>query len=370
MLSHSLACEPVNRHQHLIGVLPGEGVGPEIVPAALNLLTVLQGLDGHRFEIRHGGAIGHEAEHLHGHSLSADVIAFAQHVFAQGGCLFCGPGGGRFVYELRRHFDLFCKFTPLRPMPSLRDIGSLRPEKLQKVDIVAVRENTGGVYQGQGRLWQDDQGGWQASHAFFYTQQQVDRILQVAIRLALKRSCRLTVVLKPGGVPEISTLWQRRLTSLTKGLDLQVQLLEIDNALYQLIASPEQFDVIVSPNMFGDVIADTGGLLLGSRGLCYSGNFDTQGHAVYQTGHGAALDLAGKNLANPFGQMLSLAMLLEESCNWKVGAELIRSALQAVAARGGRTRDMAGTGATVLGTLAMADVVLHELEQQIAQGGF
>jgi len=369
MLTHSLACEIAKRRHHLIGVLPGEGIGPEVVPAALALLHHLQGVDGHHFEVCHGGVIGHAAESLHGQSLSSEVIDFVQGIFRNGGALFCGPGGGRFVYELRRHFDLFCKFTPLQTMPALHDVGLLQSGKLADVDIIAVRENTGGIYQGTGRLWQDDAGQWQASHLFSYSQNQVDRILQVAIRLARQRRGKLCVVLKPGGIPEISSLWLHRLHELATDEALQVQMLEIDNALFQLVARPEQFDVIVSPNLFGDVIADTGGLLLGSRGLCYSGNFNAQGHAVYQTGHGAALDLAGRDVANPFGQMLSLAMLLEESCHWPAGAQLIRDALQAVAARGVRTRDIATVGMTPVGTRAMADAVQQELLQQLEVRG-
>lgn len=129
---------------HVVGVLPGEGVGPEIVPVALGLLGVLERHSRRRFELRTGGAIGCEAKARYGSSLSDEVVGFAGEVFADGGALFCGPGGERFVYELRRVFRLYCKFTPIEPLPELAEAGVVRPETVSRTDMIAVRENMGG----------------------------------------------------------------------------------------------------------------------------------------------------------------------------------------------------------------------------------
>lgn len=355
---------PTHSDTHLIGVLPGEGVGPEIVPLALKLLAPLADTSNHRFTIRTGGPIGCESKRLCGASLSAEVIAFTEEIFADGGALFCGPGGGRFVHELRKRFDLFCKFTPLQPLTALRNCGPVEPQRLAGVDIIAVRENIGGLYQGE---WSNESvsGKQVARHSFEYREEEVDRILLVALRLAEQRRKRLCVVLKPGGVPGISRLWSERAEVLASGRNLEISMLEIDNAVYQLVARPEQFDVIVSPNMFGDIIADGGALLLGSRGMSYSGNFSCSGHAVYQTGHGAANDLAGKDLANPIGQMQALAMMLEESFGWPEGASAISRAVQDVLADGYRSRDIAEPSSKVLGTRELGATILHRLKTNL-----
>ena len=165
-----------------------------------------------------------------------------------------------------------------------------------------------------------------------------------------------TIVRRRGGTPSRSS---------RAGSGVAVTVLEIDNAIYQLVANPAQFDVIVSPNMFGDVIADCGALLLGSRGLSYSGNFGPDGRAAYQTGHGAAHDIAGRGCANPAGQMYALAMMLEQSFCWSEAAAAIRLAIDDVLAAGQRTRDIAEADSEVLGTVAFTQRVCAALEYQL-----
>lgn len=340
---------PEEGRASLIGVLVGEGVGGEVIPATLELLGALGRRSGRRFDLRMGGAIGKEAQKSGGKCLTDEVIAFCDAIFRDGGAVLCGPGGGRFVYDLRAHFDLYCKFTPLRPMPALRDAGVLRPEHLGGIDIVAVRENASGLYFGE---WGRETGGGSttAFHRTTYTEREVERILDVACRLAARRRRRLCVTVKPAGVPAISSLWEEKAGHLGRAHAIDTRILEIDNAAYQIIANPRDFDVIVSPNMFGDVLADCGALLLGSRGMSYSGNFGDGGRAVYQTGHGAAHDIAGTDTANPVGQFLSLAMLLRESFGWHDGAETIVDAVESTLASGCRTRDIAAPGARIVGT--------------------
>lgn len=350
-------------HPSVVGVLTGEGIGPEVVSVALKVLEALSAESGRHFEIRMGGIIGTEAKRLHGNGLSEEIVQFCDSIFTDGGALFCGAGGARFVYELRLRFDLFCKFTPLQPITALQDTGVLRPERLNGADIIAVRENVGGLYCGQWQRETDDSGCLIASQKFSYRQDHVKRILGVAGRLAALRSGRLCVVLKPEGVPAISDLWRETLEDIQKTASLDfAEIMEIDNAVYQLVADPRRFDVIVSPNMFGDVLADCGALLLGSRGMSYSGNFTEDGKSVYQTGHGAAHDLAGRGIANPVGQIMALAMMLEETFLWPEGASAIRDAVAVTLAEGYRTVDIAAPGSRIVGTRELGERICDALQ--------
>lgn len=351
---------------HVVGVLEGEGVGPELVPLAIGLLQVLAEHGGRSFDIRHGGLIGGPAKARFGSSLSPEVAEFAEQVFEDGGALFCGPGGDRFVYELRRQFDLFCKFTPIRPLPELADAGVVRPRATRAADIVAVRENAAGVYQGEWSTAVDVHGEAVASHTFEYTTGQVRRIVETALRLAQMRRKRLHVVLKPGGVPAVSALWRRVLAEAVGDFPVEVVEQEIDNAVYQLIADPGQFDVIVSPNLFGDVLADCGSLLLASRGVSHSGNFNAAGHAVYQTGHGAARDIAGRGIANPIGQILALGMMLRESFGWAEADLALQCAIRATLREGLRTADVAAGGRWVVSAEAFVARVRDNLVADLA----
>jgi 3-isopropylmalate dehydrogenase len=346
---------------HVVGVLQGEGVGAEVVPVALELLAVLREHSGRKFDIREGGIIGFPAKALFGESLSPEVTEFAANIFRAKGALFCGPGGERFVYDLRRKFDLFCKFTPLEPLPELRQAGALRPEIVAATDIIAVRENLGGIYQGEWKTERDADGCVTATHSFKYTDKAVRRILRVALELAASRRKRLHVVLKPGGIPSISKLWRECTDKLAAEYDVEWFEQEIDNAVYQLIANPQQYDVLLSPNMLGDVLADCGSLLLGSRGLSYSGNFNEQGCAVYQTGHGAARDISGKDIVNPIGQILSLGMMLRESFNWVEADAALRQAIRDTLRAGFCTRDVAMPDCKIVGTRDFANELKRNL---------
>ncbi len=348
-----------------IGMFLGEGVGPEVVPVAMDLLDMLAADAGRDLRVHQGGLIGLPAKRQFGSSLSDEVTQFAETIFAEHGALFCGPGGDRFVYEIRRKFDLYCKYTPIEPLPELRGAGVVRDAAIAATDIIAVRENMGGVYQGE---WDESRDGCEriASHRFAYREGDIRRILGVAMRLVDTRRRRVHLVLKPGGVPSISTLWRTVAEEMaeTHGIDLFE--LEIDNAVYQLIADPAKFDVLVSPNMFGDILADCGSLLLASRGLSYSGNFNDRGDGVYQTGHGAARDIAGKDVANPIGQILSLGMMLRESFCWPEADQALRQAVRATLAQGLATADVATGGVRVVGTRAFGDAVAANLQSHLA----
>lgn len=344
---------PAAGGSRVIGVLPGEGIGPEVIEASLRLLAAIESATGIGFELRHGGRIGVDAVRESGQALTPAVTRFCADVFAAGGAIFCGPGGGRFVYDLRAAFDLFCKLVPLRPLPALAGTGVLVPDAVRDVDVLVIRENTGGLYLGETGTERTG-GGTRAWHRFHYDEDQVDRILHLAIRAARLRRGRLCVVTKPAGVPGISELWRSRAEALAVGAGLDLRILEVDNACYQVVADARSFDVIAAPNMFGDVLADGASLLLGSRGMSYSANYSPGGCAVYQTGHGAAYDLAGTGRANPVGQIQSLAMMLAESFGLPAIAAALLDATNDVLAAGFRTPDVLAPGCRAVGTQALA----------------
>jgi 3-isopropylmalate dehydrogenase len=350
---------------HVIGVLAGEGIGPEVIRATLAMVRAIESCTDHRFEIRHGGLIGLDAVRETGRALTPEVVGFCRAVFAAQGALICGPGGGRFVYELRKRFDLYCKMTPLQPLPALRGTGVLKPEAVRDVDILVVRENTGGLYLGESGI-EERAAGLRAFHKFHYDETEVIRILRVAIAAAADRRGRLCVVTKPAGAPAISELWRRGAERLVAESDVELQILEVDTACYQLVAEASRFDVVAAPNMFGDVLADGASLLLGSRGMSYSGNFSDDGVAVYQTGHGAAYDLAGRDQANPCGQIQSLAMMLRESFGLGRPAAQLLAAMNETLHHGWRTPDIMASGRHAVGTQELGERIAATLSERLS----
>ena len=346
----------------IIGVLKGTGIGPEVIGATLYVLEAVEQVINIKFEVRYEGPIGEEAEVILGQSLPDSVVIFCEEVFDRNGAVLSGPGGGRYVYDLRRRFDLFCKFIPVLPWPQLARTGRIAPQYLQHVDILIVRDNVGGVYQGQ---WQDryTPEGRVAEHSFSYSESQVSRLAEVAARAAAGRRGKLHVIVKQGGVPAISDLWREVSFAIAGKYHVEAVIMNADLAAYELIQHPAKFDVMVTPNLFGDILADITGVLLGSRGVTFSGNFNANGKAVYQTSHGCAHDIAGTDVANPAGQILSLAMLLRESFGLAKAAALIEEALADVWSQGWRTADLAEPGCRIIGTRTMADQVSQQILQ-------
>ncbi len=344
----------------LIGVLEGAGVGPQIIDATLLVLRSVEQAQGLKFEVRFGGLIGEDAVREHGQWLTEDTVDFCAGIFRRGGAILNGPGGGRYVYDLRRRFDLFCKFVPVQPRPELARAGRIAPQFLQDVDILIVRDNTGGVYQGQ---WGNraTEKGRVAEHSFSYNEGEVRRLVEVAARAAARRRGDLRVIVKDGGVPTITALWRDVSAAVARRQGIEAAFMNVDLAAYELIQNPGRFDVVVAPNLFGDILADITGVLVGSRGVTFSGNFDAQGHGVYQTNHGCAHDLAGADIANPGGQILSLAMLLRESFGLEAAAALVENSLAAAWREGWRTADITEPGCRILGTKAMGEKVAEQV---------
>ncbi|MEN8174169.1 MAG: isocitrate/isopropylmalate family dehydrogenase [Pseudomonadota bacterium] len=349
----------------VIGLLPGEGIGPELIAGCRLILEKVGACAGQRFEIRTGGPIGVPAWRETGDYVTPEVETFCREVHADRGAVLCGPGGGRFVYDLRRRLDLFCKLVPLQPVNALRNLGPLRAEAVDGVDILVVRENMGGLYQGE-HVNESDNDGRRVRHCFGYTEKQVSRIIDVGVKLAGLRRGRLCVVYKPGGVPAVSELWREQAQALCRGTDVDLQLLEVDNACYQLIANAAAFDVVVASNMFGDVLADGATVLIGSRGMSFSANFSDDGIGIYQTGHGAAHDLAGLDRANPIGQIQSLVYMLREHFDLELIARAIEAAIEQVLGDGWRTADLMAPGCREVGTRRMGELIAEAACDRLA----
>jgi len=344
----------------LIGILEGTGIGPQVISATLRVLKSVEQVMNLKFEVRHGGLIGEKAVASCGKWLPEDTMEFCADIFQADGAILNGPGGGRYVYDLRRRFDLFCKFVPVRPVPELARAGRIAPQFLKNVDLLIVRDNTGGVYQGQ---WGDratDKGRF-AEHSFSYSEAEVHRLVEVAARAAACRKGKLHIVVKEGGIPTVTALWRDVGGAVARRHGVKAAFMNVDLAAYELIQNPAQFDVIAAPNLFGDILADVTGVLVSSRGVTFSGNFDAHGHGVYQTNHGCAHDLADTDTANPAGQILSLAMLLRESFGLDEAAALVEKSLAAAWRAGWRTADLAEPGCRILGTKAMADKVVEQV---------
>jgi 3-isopropylmalate dehydrogenase len=353
LLSDCILTSRPQQEPYLIGVLPGEGIGPEVVEAALSLLPALPV----RFELVYGGAIGRAAEKLGGEALSGEVCDFCASIFARRGAILAGPGGGRFVYDLRRRFDLYCKLSPLRVSSALLNAGRMRPEHVRGVDFVVVRDNAGGLYQGEWRTVETADRGRRAHHDACYDEADVRRILEVGARVARQRRGEMVVIYKESGLPSFSDLWRDCAAEIASAAGVRHRMLDVDYAAYWMLQHAGQVDVLVTPNLLGDIISDLGGVLVGSRGLTFSGNYAANGAAVYQTNHGAAYDLAGTDRANPAGQIYALAMLLRESFGLRREADAIEAALERVWHEGCRTEDVAEPGLPLLGTRAMAEKV-------------
>jgi 3-isopropylmalate dehydrogenase len=353
---------PAPSERFSIAALPGEGVGPDVVAAALEVLSAVS-LGGARFDVSTGGPIGRDAELATGRPLTEEVESFCAGAFAAGGAVLAGAGGGRFVYDLRRRFDLYCKISPLQPRGPLREAGRLKPEAVAGADVLIVRENTGGEYLG---TWDEsrDERGRVCRHSFEYDEARVRRLLDAAARLAAARTGRLAVAVKDAGLPAVSALWRDIAKEAAERSGVALRVLDIDLVAYLLLQDPLGFDVVAASNLFGDVLADLGAVLLGSRGVSFSGNYSEDGAAVYQTNHGSALDLAGSDRANPIGQILALAMLLRESFGLRREAAWVEEGVDEVLRHGFRTFDVAAAGTTVVGTAEMGGRIARAVERR------
>lgn len=353
-----------------IALLAGDGIGPEIMAEATKVLRALD-LDLQLEDAPVGGA----AYDLHGHPLPPATLALAQ---AADAVLFGAVGDWKYdqleralrpeqaILGLRKHLGLFANLRPAICYEQLTAASSLKPELVAGLDILIIRELTGDIYFGQprGRRTATDghfPGAEEAFDTMRYSRPEIERIAHVAFTAARGRQRRVTSVDK-ANVLETFQLWKDVVTEVgAQYPDVTLDHMYVDNAAMQLVKEPKRFDVVVTGNMFGDILSDEASMLTGSIGMLPSASLDANNKGLYEPSHGSAPDIAGKGLANPLATILSAAMMLRHSLGMPDAAKRVEDAVQTVLAQGWRTADIALPGETAVSTSAMGDAVLAAL---------
>ena len=355
---------------HKIAVLPGDGIGPEIMEQAVRVLKALE-LDLSIDEAPVGGA----AYDLKGHPLPPETLALAQ---ASSAVLFGAVGDWKYdklprehrpeqaILGLRRQMGLFANLRPAILYPELASASSLKPEIVSGLDILIIRELTGDIYFGQPRGVRTAVDGQFAGEregydTMRYAESEIRRIAQVGFESAQKRNRKLCSVDK-ANVLETSQFWRDIVIDVAKQYpDVELSHMYVDNAAMQLVKAPRQFNVIVTGNIFGDILSDEAAMLTGSIGMLPSASLNSSGQGLYEPSHGSAPDIAGQNIANPLATILSAAMLLRYSLGLPAQADRIESAVRNVLAAGYRTADIFEENTEKVGTAQMGDAVLKAL---------
>lgn len=355
---------------HKIAVLPGDGIGPEIMEQAVRVLNAL-GLDLSIDEAPVGGA----AYDLKGHPLPPETLALAQ---SSSAVLFGAVGDWKYdklprehrpeqaILGLRRQLGLFANLRPAILYPELASASSLKPEIVSGLDILIIRELTGDIYFGQPRGVRTAVDGQFAGEregfdTMRYAESEIRRIAKVGFESAQKRNRKLCSVDK-ANVLETSQFWRDIVIDVAKEYpDVELSHMYVDNAAMQLVKAPRQFDVIVTGNIFGDILSDEAAMLTGSIGMLPSASLNSSGQGLYEPSHGSAPDIAGQNIANPLATILSAAMLLRYSLGLPAQADRIESAVRKVLAAGYRTADIFEENTEKVGTAQMGDAVLKAL---------
>ena len=353
-----------------IAVLPGDGIGPEVVAEVVKVLQCLQrdfGLDVELEQALLGGA----AYDRHGHPLPDSTLALAK---AADAILLGAVGGPKWepldialrpekaLLMLRSELKLFANLRPALLYPQLAEASSLKPEVVSGLDIMIVRELIGGIYFGQPRGVRTlPNGERQGYNTLVYSESEIERIARSALNIARKRNKKLCSVDK-ANVLECTELWREVVTRVAKDYpDVTLSHMYVDNAAMQLVRAPKQFDVIVTTNMFGDILSDEAAMLTGSIGMLPSASLDAGNKGMYEPIHGSAPDIAGKDVANPLATILSVAMMLRYSLAQPEMAARVERAVSRVLDTGLRTADnLAGKGQKV-GTADMGDAVIAAL---------
>ena len=349
-------------------LLPGDGIGPEIVRQARRVLEQVANQFGHAFEFSEqligGCAIDATGEALPSDSLAACQAADAVLLGAVGGPKWDDPRAKTRpeagLLKIRKEMGLFANLRPIVPFPQLLDASPLKREIVEGVDVLFFRELTGGIYFGpSGR--RETNGVEQAYNEMVYGTDEVERIVRLAAAAARKRKKRLTSVDK-ANVLEVSRLWRETAARVVaeEFPDIEYDVVLVDAMAMHLISRPRDFDVVVTGNMFGDILTDEASMLPGSLGMLPSASLASSGPGLYEPIHGSAPPLAGKDVANPLATILAAAMMLRHSVNLDEEATAIERAVSQVLDQGLRTADIAG-GAASIGTVAMGDAVLKQL---------
>ena len=353
-----------------IAVLPGDGIGPEIVAEAVKVLNAL----GESFDMETApvGGAGYEAK---GHPLPEETLKLAKEADA---ILFGSVGDWKYdtlarelrpeqaILGLRKHLSLFANLRPAICYPELTEASSLKPEIIAGLNILIVRELNGDIYFGSPKgirtatdgLFPGTREGFDTMR---YSEPEVERIAHVAFQAAQKRHQRVCSVDK-ANVLETSQLWRDVMTRMAKEYpDVELTHMYVDNAAMQLVKAPKAFDVVVTGNLFGDILSDEASMLTGSIGMLPSASLDKNNKGLYEPSHGSAPDIAGKGIANPLATILSAAMMLRFSLGKAEQADRIEAAVQKVLAQGYRTGDIKTEGCQLVGTREMGEAVLKAL---------
>jgi 3-isopropylmalate dehydrogenase len=352
-----------------IAVLPGDGIGTEIIAQAVKVLGALA-KDGLKLEIEQA-PVGGAAYDIAGDPLPSATLKLAREADA---ILFGAVGGWQYdqlprakrpeqaILGLRKELGLFANLRPAKVFPELVEASTLRPEVVSGMDILILRELTGDIYFGQPRgMRKLDNGEREGFDTMRYSESEIRRIAHAGFRAAMKRSKKLCSVDK-SNVLETSQLWREVVTEVAREYpSVALSHMYVDNAAMQLLRDPRQFDVMVTGNMFGDILSDEASMLTGSIGMLPSASLDANNKGLYEPIHGSAPDIAGKNLANPLATILSAAMMLRYSFNQDQAADRIEAAVTGVLARGLRTADIHRAGTQKVGTVQMGDAVLAAL---------
>ena len=354
-----------------IAVLPGDGIGPEVIAEGVKTLDAVGKRFGHSFRYTYDD-VGGVAIDKHGMALKPETVEMVQ---GSDALLFGAVGGPKWddptapvrpedgLLAIRKGLGVFANIRPVKVFPDLVDSSVLKPSVLEGVDIILIRELTGGVYYGLPRGRRETRKGWTAVDTMRYTQAEIERVLRVGFELAQRRSKRLASVDK-ANVLETSRLWRRLATEMSEQYpDVELEHVLVDTCAMQLIQRPSRFDVIVTENTFGDILTDEAAVLAASMGLLASASLagvPVEGRrtmGMYEPIHGTAPDIAGKGMANPIATVLSVALMMRYSLGLTEEAAAVERAVEQVLASGLRTPDVAGAGGRQVGTLEMGDAL-------------
>lgn len=355
-----------------ITLLPGDGIGPEIMSVALDVLKTIGQQLNLQFEFQEA-LIGGAAIDATGNPLPDETLETCRNSDA---VLLAAIGGYKWdtlpahqrpergLLGLRSGLGLFANLRPAKILPQLIDSSTLKREVVEGVDIMVVRELTGGIYFGQPKgIFATESGEKRGVNTMAYSESEIDRIGRVAFEAARKRGRKLCSVDK-ANVLDVSQLWRDRITQLSSDYaDVELSHMYVDNAAMQLLRWPKQFDTIVTGNLFGDILSDAAAMLTGSIGMLPSASLGASGPGVFEPVHGSAPDIAGQDKANPLAQVLSAAMMLRYGLNEPVAADRLEQAVMQVLDKGDRTGDIMSEGMNLLGCKAMGESLLKALEQ-------
>ena len=351
-------------------ILPGDGIGPEIITEAEKVLNALSRRYGLQISTEQG-LIGGSAIDETGVPLPDETLALGK----QSDAILLGAVGGpkwdkierslrpeRGMLAIRAGLDLYANLRPAILYKELAEASSLKPEVIGALDIMIVRELTGGIYFGQPRgIRTLEDGQREGFNTLVYKESEIERIAHTAFNVAMKRNKKVCSVDK-ANVLEATELWREVVTRVAKDYpEISLEHMYVDNAAMQLVRDPGQFDVIVTTNMFGDILSDLASMLTGSIGMLPSASLNADGQGMYEPIHGSAPDIAGKNIANPLATIISTAMMLRYSLAEVTQADRVEQAVQKVLASGIRTADIISEGMTKVSTSEMGDAVVAAL---------